>query len=70
MVYNFVYSDSLGGHAWTVPIKGPNENELPLSDAFVGNVVIKLHGHQYDNMLNRTKWYNLAALALYTRYST
>ena len=53
---------------WGIPILGPNEGRFSLDDAFLGDVTIRLKGHEKAYEGRGENWYSIHALVLYTRY--
>ena len=52
---------------WRVPLLAPNEAGLLLDPALIGNVIIRLKGHQFSAEPGRSNWYGIGNLQLDTR---
>ena len=52
---------------WKVPLLAPNEAGKLLDPALIGDVVIRLKGHQFSAEPGSQNWYGIGNLQLDTR---
>ena len=63
-----IYIDFFHSSAfWRVPLLAPNEAGRLLDPALIGDVVIRLNGHQFSAEPDRQNWFGINQLQLETR---